>query len=149
MLSCSVWFSAPSFWKDGGPESRCVGRVYGADGAVRLHGTIRQCIFVNTMRCSCPLYGIHWLLVACKVLAALHSPYSCQGQLQTPQSVSELLEFFAHLNNLEMIWHIGRKGDKNMNFIIYEITSDILIIFLYFERVLFHGRTERRILFVV
>jgi len=36
-----------------------------------------------------------------------------------------------------------------MNFIIYEITSDILIIFLYFERVLFHGRTERRILFVV
>ena len=28
MLSCSIWFSAPSFW------SRCVGRVYGADGAV-------------------------------------------------------------------------------------------------------------------
>jgi len=27
----------------GGPESRCVGRVYGADGAVRQsHGTIRS-----------------------------------------------------------------------------------------------------------
>jgi len=38
MLSCSVWFSAPSFWKGGGLKSRCVGRVYGADGAV--HGTI-------------------------------------------------------------------------------------------------------------
>jgi len=37
MLSCSVRFSAPSLWMDGGLESRCVGRVYGADGAV--HGT--------------------------------------------------------------------------------------------------------------
>jgi len=36
MLSCSIWFSAPSFWMGGGLESRCVGRVYGADGAVRL-----------------------------------------------------------------------------------------------------------------
>jgi len=37
MLSCSVWFSAPSFWMDGGGlESSCVGHVYGADGAVRL-----------------------------------------------------------------------------------------------------------------
>jgi len=35
MLSCSIWFSAPSFWMGGGPESRCVVRVYGADGAVR------------------------------------------------------------------------------------------------------------------
>ena len=43
MLSCSIWFSALSFWMGGGLESRCVGRVYGADGAV--HGTIRT---VNT-----------------------------------------------------------------------------------------------------
>jgi len=34
MMSCSIWFSAPSFWMGGGFESRCVGRVYGADGAV-------------------------------------------------------------------------------------------------------------------
>jgi len=34
MLSCSIWFSAPSFWMGGGLESRWVGRVYGADGAV-------------------------------------------------------------------------------------------------------------------
>jgi hypothetical protein len=27
MFSCSIWFSAPSFWVDGGLESRCVGRV--------------------------------------------------------------------------------------------------------------------------
>ena len=38
MFSCSIWFSAPSLWMDGGLESRCVGRVYGADGAV--HGTV-------------------------------------------------------------------------------------------------------------
>jgi len=35
MLSCSTWFSAPSFRMGGGHESRCVGRVYGADAAVR------------------------------------------------------------------------------------------------------------------
>jgi len=35
MLSCSIWFYAPSFWMGGGLESRCVCRVYGADGAVR------------------------------------------------------------------------------------------------------------------
>jgi len=29
MLSCSIWFSAPSFWMGGGLESGCVGRVYG------------------------------------------------------------------------------------------------------------------------
>jgi len=34
MLSCSTWFSAPSFWMGCGLESCCVGRVYGADGAV-------------------------------------------------------------------------------------------------------------------
>jgi len=39
MLSCSIWFSAPSFWMGGGLENRCVGRVYSADGAV--HGTLR------------------------------------------------------------------------------------------------------------
>jgi len=37
MLSCSIWISAPSLWMDGGLESRCVGRVYGADGAARHH----------------------------------------------------------------------------------------------------------------
>jgi len=33
MFSCSMWFSASSFWMVGGLEIRCVGRVYGADGA--------------------------------------------------------------------------------------------------------------------
>jgi len=35
ILSCSIWFSAPSFWMGGGLESRCVGRAYGADHALR------------------------------------------------------------------------------------------------------------------
>jgi len=39
MLSCSIWFSAPSFWMGGGLESCYVGLVYGADSAV--HSTIR------------------------------------------------------------------------------------------------------------
>ena len=47
MLSCSIWFSAPSFWIGGGLDSRCVGCVFVADGALRResHGTIRT---VNT-----------------------------------------------------------------------------------------------------
>ena len=39
LLSCSIWFSAPSFWMGGGLESRCVGHACGADGTA--HGTIR------------------------------------------------------------------------------------------------------------
>jgi len=39
MLSCSIWFSAPSFWNGGGLESRYVGRVYGADVAVLRNGS--------------------------------------------------------------------------------------------------------------
>ena len=43
MLSCSIWFSAPSFWMGGGLESRCVGRVCGADGARQdKDGTARK-----------------------------------------------------------------------------------------------------------
>jgi hypothetical protein len=49
-------------------------------------------------------------MFAYKELTALHSPCSCQGQLQTPQLVS-VLEFCAHLNNLEMTEHIGKEGD--------------------------------------
>ena len=41
MLSCSIWFSAPSFWMGGGLESRCVGRVYGVDGAGTTHPKTR------------------------------------------------------------------------------------------------------------
>jgi len=35
-LSCSIRFSAPSFWMGGGLESRCVGRVCCADIAVHV-----------------------------------------------------------------------------------------------------------------
>jgi len=37
MFTCSIWFSAPSFWMGGGLDSCRVGRVYGADGAVAQH----------------------------------------------------------------------------------------------------------------
>ena len=43
MLSCSIWFPALSFWMGGGLESRCVGRVCGADGAVRLRSLTGIC----------------------------------------------------------------------------------------------------------
>ena len=37
-----MWFSTPSFWIGGGLESRCVGRVYGADGAVHRTHDLRS-----------------------------------------------------------------------------------------------------------
>ena len=42
MLSCSMWFSAPSFWMGGALESCWVGRVYGADGAARHTHDLRS-----------------------------------------------------------------------------------------------------------
>jgi len=51
MLSCSICFSAPSFWMGGGLESRCVGRVYGADGAVARHHPQRKQNSVQKIIC--------------------------------------------------------------------------------------------------
>ena len=42
MLCCSIWFPVPSFWMGSGLESRCVVRVYGANGAVRRHHPHRK-----------------------------------------------------------------------------------------------------------
>jgi len=57
MLSCSVWFSAPSFWMGGGLERRCVGSVYGADGA-RHHNPSRAYVIKTNILIlrSCALY---------------------------------------------------------------------------------------------
>ena len=49
MLSCSIWFSAPSFLMGGGLESRCVGRVCGADGAVHHVCVPETCRAKNTL----------------------------------------------------------------------------------------------------
>ena len=46
MLSCRIWFSAPSFWMGGGLESRCVGRVCGVDGDVRR--TVQKTMCCNS-----------------------------------------------------------------------------------------------------
>ena len=46
MLSCSIWFSAPSFWMGGGLESRCVGRVCGVDSAA--HATYAAALKTTT-----------------------------------------------------------------------------------------------------
>ena len=51
MLSCSIWFSAPSFWMGGGLESRCVGRVWSADG-VRHHPHLRNHMLQLIIECS-------------------------------------------------------------------------------------------------
>ena len=53
MLSCSIWFSVLSFWMGGDLESRCIGRVYSADGA-RYHphhpskNSVQKTIYCNS-----------------------------------------------------------------------------------------------------
>jgi len=52
MSSCSIWFTAPSFWMGGGLESRRVGRVYGAD--VATHMTYAAALKTTTHpKCRC------------------------------------------------------------------------------------------------
>ena len=67
MLSCSIWFSAPSLWMDGGLESRCVGRVYGADGAVRTVHTTHAAALKTTIhpqtRCRKPYAATQHLML--------------------------------------------------------------------------------------
>ena len=70
MLSCSIWFSAPNFWMGGGLESRCVGRVYGADGAARhgrtVHTTYAAALKTTThpkIRCRKPYAATQHLML--------------------------------------------------------------------------------------
>jgi len=50
MLSCSILFSAPSFWMGGGLESRCLVCVYGAIGAVQPSGTAPSAPYTRPMQ---------------------------------------------------------------------------------------------------
>jgi len=69
MLSCSIWFSAPRFWMGGGLESRCVGRVYGADGAVHPSKKSEQ----KTICCnSTPNAPDDWLMYPKHVELRIH-----------------------------------------------------------------------------
>jgi len=58
MLSCSIWFSAPTFWMGGVLESRYVSRVYGADGAVHQVGVSNYFMRKMHGQTALDLYGI-------------------------------------------------------------------------------------------
>ena len=61
MLSCSIRFSAPSFWMNGGLESRCVGRVCDADVAVRRTAPCMELSRVLQYISICTvLHGLIW-----------------------------------------------------------------------------------------
>jgi len=52
MMSCTIWFYAPSLWMGGGGlESRCVGRVYGADGTMRPYATTQHLMLLMMAGC--------------------------------------------------------------------------------------------------
>jgi len=57
MLSCSIRFSAPSFWMGCGFESRCVGSVYGADVAIRFSAPSFWMACDLQIRCVGRVYG--------------------------------------------------------------------------------------------
>ena len=58
ILSCSIWFSAPSFWMDGVLEKCCLSRVRGADVVVRRvtwqhpHSTAENHMLQLNIQCS-------------------------------------------------------------------------------------------------
>jgi len=64
MLSCGIWFSASSFWMDGGLESRCVGRVYGADGAVTAYAATLKTTTHPKTRCRKPYAATQHLMLS-------------------------------------------------------------------------------------
>jgi len=78
MLSCSIWFSAPSFWICGGLESRCVGRGYGADGTIRTVKTYvpETCRAKNTSikLLICIKLAFHFISIIPKL--SFHNNYS-------------------------------------------------------------------------
>ena len=67
MLSCSIWFSAPSFWMGGGLESSCVGCVYGADVATHTVNTTYAAALKTTThpktRCKKPYAATQHLML--------------------------------------------------------------------------------------
>ena len=75
MLSCSLWFSASSFWMGGGLESRCVGRVYGANGAVRLSRLSMSTTHPET-RCRKPYAATQHLML----LMRAYVPETCRAK---------------------------------------------------------------------
>ena len=74
MLSYSIWFSAPSFWMGGGRESRCLGRVYGTDGAVRR--MLSFLLFLVFPRWPIPTYYLnkflrYFLIFSCSMYVSI------------------------------------------------------------------------------
>jgi len=85
-MSCSIWFSAPSFWMGGGLESRCVGRVYGADGAV--HGTICTVHTYVPETCGAKNISIKlpsFIKLAFHIISCVHESASAHFKLHTLQ----------------------------------------------------------------
>jgi len=77
MLSSSIWFYAPSFWIGGGLESRCVGRVYGVDGAVQVtrHHPHRRYDLHSGSQDPDPTCNLHHVLVLSFILLIYKMAY--------------------------------------------------------------------------
>jgi len=71
MLSCSIWFSAPSLWKDGGLENCCRGRVYGVDSAV--HGTALSTPYTRLIVLSCLVFCVLFPHLASSLCPVVYS----------------------------------------------------------------------------
>jgi hypothetical protein len=77
MLSCSIWFSAPSLWLGGGLESLCVGRVHSAQCALcTVHTTHSAALMTTThpqTRCRKPYAATqHSMLLMMDVISRHH-----------------------------------------------------------------------------
>jgi len=113
------WFSAPSFWMGGGLESRCVGCVYGTDGAV--HGTTHP-----KARCRKPYAATQHLML----LMMGYVPETCRAKntsIKLPSCIKLAfhfisLEFFVCLSRYNAS-HPRRRTIRNSSVPVYQTTE--------------------------
>jgi len=94
MLSCSIWFSVPSFWMGGGLESRCVGRVYGTAPSRTVHTTTTY----PKTRCRKPYAATQHLML----LMMGYVPETCRAK-NTSIKIPSCIKLAFHFISLH-IW---------------------------------------------
>ena len=103
MLSCSIWFFAPSLRMDGGLESRWVGRVYGVDCAIRIiHTTYAAALKTTThpqTRCRKPYAATQDLML----LRWAYTAETCRAK-NTSIKLPRCTMLTFHIISWEEVW---------------------------------------------
>jgi len=78
MLSCSIWFSAPSFWMGGGLESCCVGRA--KNTSIKLPCCINLAFhFISIETFFLAVYDMFWKELSKALARNLQCPFNSKS----------------------------------------------------------------------